>query len=82
MRITLILDQDIAAKLKAESLRAGKPLHDVVNETLRHGLVRAHSETGHKPFKVVSRDLGNTRPGPSLDDVAGLIEQVEGPLAR
>lgn len=35
-----------------------------------------------KPFKVVARDLGQLRPGLSLDCVADLIEQVEGPLHR
>jgi hypothetical protein len=80
MRATLTLDEDIAANLRAESRRAGKPFREVVNETLRRGLVSQHPETGRKPFRVVTRDLGNTSPGLSMDDVAGLIEHVEGPL--
>jgi hypothetical protein len=82
MRTTLTLDDDVAAKLKAESRRLGRPFRDVVNEALRRGL--AHQRTGgtRQPFKITARDLGNLRPGLSLDNIAELIEQVEGPLHR
>jgi hypothetical protein len=33
-----------------------------------------------QPFKIKPRDLGGVRPGLSLDNVADLIEHVEGPL--
>ena len=33
-------------------------------------------------FKITPRDLGDLRPGLSLDNVAELIEQVEGSLHR
>ena len=42
MRTTLILDDDVAAKLKAESRRAGRPFREIVNETLRRVLA-AHA---------------------------------------
>jgi len=82
MRTTLRLDDDVAANLKAETRRAGKLFRDVVNETLRRGLADQRRSGKREPFKVVARDLGNTSPGLSLDDVAGLIEQIEDPLAR
>ncbi|MGH8429892.1 MAG: DUF2191 domain-containing protein [Solimonas sp.] len=82
MRTTLTLDDDVAAKLKAESRRVGRPFKDIVNETLRNGLAARRSGTAHQPFKVVARDLGDLRPGLSLDNVADLIERVEGPLHR
>lgn len=82
MRTTLTLDDDIAAKLKAESRRAGRPFRDVVNETLRRGLVTRRSAAPKAPFRINARDLGELRPGLSLDNVADLIEQVEGPLHR
>jgi hypothetical protein len=82
MRTTLTLDEDVAAKLKAESRRAGRPFRDVVNDTLRRGLASRGATGKRQPFKVAARDLGNLRPGLSLDDVAGLIEQVEGALHR
>jgi plasmid stability protein len=81
MRTTLTLDDDVAAKLKAESRQAGRSFRDVVNETLRRGLAQRRTAP-RQPFKVTARDLGNLRPGLSLDNVAELIEQLEGPLQR
>lgn len=82
MRTTLTLDDDVAAKLKAESRRAGRPLRDVVNETLRRGLAQRRVAGGRQAFTVTARDLGHLKPGLSLDNVAELIEQVEGALHR
>jgi hypothetical protein len=82
MRTTLTLDDDVAAKLKAESRRAGRPFREVVNETLRRGLASRRSTTHREAFKVTTRDLGEIKPGLSLDNIAELIEQVEGSLHR
>jgi len=82
MRTTLTLDEDVAANLKAESRKAGRPFREVVNETLRRGLAARPAANRGQPFKVAARDLGGLRPGVALDDIAGLVEQVEGPLAR
>lgn len=82
MRTTLTLDDDVAAKLKAESRRAGLPFREVVNETLRRGLMSRGASSARHAFKITTRDLGNLRPGLSLDNVAELIEQAEGPLHR
>jgi hypothetical protein len=78
----LTLDDDVATRLKAETRRAGKPFREVVNDTLRRGLASRPSAPRRAPFRVAARDLGDSRPGLSLDDVAGLIEQIEGPAAR
>ena len=82
MRTTLTLDDDVAAKLKAESRRAGRPFREIVNETLRRGLVSRRATARQQAFTITARDLGDLRPGLSLDNVAELIEQVEGPLHR
>ena len=82
MRTTLTLDDDVAAKLKAESRRAGRSFREVVNETLRRGLAHKRAGGTRQAFKVTVRDLGNLRPGLSLDNIAELIEHVEGPLHR
>ena len=82
MRTTLTLDDDVAAKLKAESRRAGRPFREVVNETLRRGLANRRVTASRQAFQVRARDLGNLKPGLSLDNVAELIEQVEGSLHR
>ena len=82
MRTTLTLDDDVAAKLKAESRRAERPFREIVNEALRRGLAQRRPAASRKPFKVKTRDLGDLRPSLSLDNIAELIEQVEGPLHR
>jgi hypothetical protein len=80
MRTTLTLDDDVAAKLKAESRRAGLPFREIVNETLRRGLASRRVTAQRQAFKITPRDLGDLKPGLSLDNVAELIEQVEGSL--
>ena len=82
MRTTLTLDDDVAAKLKADSRRAGRPFREIVNEMLRRGLASPRSTAHREPFKVTARDLGEIKPGTSLDNIAELIEQVEGALHR
>lgn len=82
MRTTLTLDEDVAAKLKAESRRSGRAFRDIVNETLRRGLANRPVAASRRTFTVTTRDLGDLRPGLSLDNIADLIEQVEGALYR
>jgi hypothetical protein len=81
MRTTLTLDDDVAAKLKAEARREGRAFRDVVNETLRRGLA-SRAAVRREPVKLQVRDLGNLKPGLSLDNLSELIEQIEGPLHR
>jgi hypothetical protein len=82
MRTTLTLDDDVAAKLQAAARRSGRPFRDVVNETLRRGLVGGGAPARRDPFCVRARDLGARRSGVRLDSVADLIEHIEGPLHR
>lgn len=82
MRTTLTLDEDVAAKLKAKARHNGLSFREVVNEMLRRGLANASSTATRSEFKVKARHLGKLRPGLSVDSIAKLIEQVEGPLAR
>lgn len=82
MRTTLTLDDDVAAKLRAEACRVGRPFRDIVNETLRRGLASQRATSRRQPFTVETRDLGDLKPGLSLDNVAELIEQLEGPAFR
>ena len=82
MRTTLTLDEDVAAKLRAESRRAGRPFREIVNETLRRGLANRRVANQRQSFKITARDLGDLKPGLSLDNVAELVEHVEGSLYR
>jgi len=82
MRTTLTLDEDVAAKLKAEQRRAGRTFREVVNEALRQGLASQRVTAKRRSFEITASDLGDLKPGLSLDNVAELIERVEGPLYR
>ena len=82
MRTTLTRDDDVAVKLKTESQRAGRSFREIVNETLRRGLESRRATAQRRAFKITARDLGNLKPGLSLDNIAELIEHVEGSLHR
>jgi len=82
MRTTVTLDDDVAAKLKAEVRRTGKPFRTVLNESLRVALSANRGRTRPVSFQVEGRDLGALRPGLSLDNVAELLDLVDGPESR
>ncbi len=77
MRTTLTLDDDIAAKLKAESRKTGRPFRDTVNACLRAGLTLRKQGDSARPFRVKARDLG-LRPGINIDKVSALLDELEG----
>ena len=81
MRTTLTLDDDVAAKLKSQSRKTGRPFREVVNDALRRGLEKAPASL-HQRFVVRTRDLGAVSPGLSLDNIGDLLERVEGPQHR
>jgi len=82
VRTTLTLDEDVAAKLKALSRRTGRAFRDVVNEALRRGLAGRAPGRTRAPFRVEARDLGARRPGVTLDNVAEVLDRIEGPAHR
>jgi hypothetical protein len=82
VRTTITLDEDVAARLRSLSRRSGRAFREVVNDVLRRGLARPAEARGQARFRIVARDLGARRPGVSLDNIAELIDRVEGPLAR
>ena len=79
VRTTITLDNDVAAKLKAEVRRSGRPFKETVNALLRLGLAARPGNRPSVPFAVRARDLGHIRPDLSLDNVSELLERAEGP---
>jgi len=79
VRTTLTLENDVAARLRAEARRTGRPFKELVNECLRRGLVQRDPTREQSRFSVKPRDLGPPAPGLSLDNVAELLERIEGP---
>jgi len=82
MRKTVTLEKDVAAKLEAKMRRSGKSFEETINEVLRRGLPPRDRPQPRGPFRIQARDLGALRPGSRLDDVAGLLDRVEGERHR
>jgi len=81
VRTTLTLDEDVAAKLKVEARKTGRPFRETVNACLRAGLsLRAPVHKTH-PFRVRPYDLG-LQPGVNLDKVSVLLDEIEGAERR
>ena len=80
MRTTLSLDDDVARLLDKESRRTGASFKEIVNRFLRLGLM-ASKQPPRKPFTVAPRKLG-LPPGLNYDNVAQLLDELEGPAHR
>lgn len=78
MRTTLTLDDDVINKLRQRARTTGKPFKTVVNETLRLGLNTPSTLSPKQPFQVEARSLGLRR-GMGVDNIAELLEHVDGP---
>ncbi len=78
MRTTLTIEEDVAAKLQKKLKKSvGKTFKDVVNETLRLGLLAEKNLKPTEKFRVRSRALGVNK-GLNYDNIGELIEQIEG----
>lgn len=80
MRTTVTLDDDVAAKLKERIRRSGESFKKALNEVLRLGL-NVSRTVKRRPFRVEARAL-HLRPGMALDNIAELLEQIDGPEHR
>lgn len=76
MRTTLKIDDDVAALLKQEVRKSGRPLKQVVNDRLRLGYTTAKPE--RKRFVVKAKKLGL----PTFEKTEEYIEFLEGPDHR
>ena len=78
MRTTLTIDDDIASKLKIEMQKnGGKTFKDIINETLRRGLVSKKEAAKAKPFKLKTYSLKTVK-NVNFDNIGELLEQIEG----
>jgi hypothetical protein len=74
VRTTLTLDEDIAAKLQAETRRTGRPFREVVNDTLRRGLlVRQTMAPSNRTLPTFALEL---RPGIDLDNAQRVLDDL------
>lgn len=82
MKITLTLDDDVAALLKRVRDKRKAHLRQIVNEALREGLTR--NFVPHKPsrpYRTPAVSLGRCLVG-SLDDAAEALAAGEGEAFR
>jgi hypothetical protein len=76
MRTTVVLDPDVAAKVKAVARQRGISFKQALNQALRAGLA---ARPGRRPFKQETQPMG-LRPGVDLDKalrLAGALEDEE-----
>jgi len=72
------IDDDVATKLQAEMRRQrSNNFKETLNEVLRRGLLVRRELAASKPFRVRARRMGRM-PGLNYDNVAELLESVEG----
>jgi hypothetical protein len=76
MRTTLTLEHDVAARLKSEVRRTGRPFKAVVNEALKRGLGLAGKLARPPRFEVQPHAFG-FRPGVDLDRLNQLVDELE-----
>jgi hypothetical protein len=77
VRTTLSIDDDIAVLLEKEVRRSGKPFKVVVNNLLSLGLAQLRQPQPARRFKVKARPLG-LPPGGNYDNIAGILEELDG----
>jgi hypothetical protein len=76
VRTTLTLEKDLALELREEARRSGRPLKQIVNETLRAGLA-ARKAPASRRYRLTPVSLGGLTPGVDLDKALRLAEALE-----
>lgn len=82
MRTTLTLDDDVAAKLKAEARRSGLSFKETVNTMLRVGIAARRGKLPRQPFKIKPLPLEPLDANFDFDNIETLLDQVDGPSRR
>ena len=76
MRTTLTLEPEVAARLKSEVRRTGRPFKTVVNEALKRGLGLMGKPTRPPRFEVRPHAFG-FRPGVDLDRLNQVADELD-----
>lgn len=77
MRMTLTLEDDVAARLKR--MRKNRPFKELVNEALRLGLEALERRRTRKPRRYSLVAVKGYPRRTDLDNVAEVIAEAEGP---
>ena len=72
----------MAARLQEEARRSGRSFKAVVNEPLRAALAQRRAVQALPPFRVEPHNRGGPLPGLSYDNVAALLDELDGAIQR
>lgn len=78
MRTTVTIDDTVEKRLRQYAGKHSLKFKQALNEVLRKGLAEANKPQTTKPYKTKPKMVG-LKSGLNYDNVAELIEQVEGP---
>jgi hypothetical protein len=83
MRKTSTIDNDALERARAISTRLRTPFKTVINEALRAGAGLDHVDqpARRRPYKTDSHEMG-LKAGRNIDDIQGLLAQIEGEDSR
>ena len=76
MRITLTLDDDVAAELVSASCISGKSFKQVVNAALRRGLLENKATRQSRPFIVQPQKMGALKAGFTFDKISAVLDEA------
>ena len=77
MRTTLTLDDSIDKRLKTIAHKTGKSYKQVVNDTLRAGLIAPGAREKTKPYKLKPAAMGKVSAHYDLDKALTIAEDLE-----
>ena len=81
MRTTISIDSDVLERARAVSAKLGTPFKTVINEALRAGLDQVERPARCRPYRTKPHAMG-LKSGRNIDDIQGLLAQIEGEDSR
>jgi plasmid stability protein len=77
IRTTVSLDDDVAARVKRESLSRGASFRDTLNDLLRAALLGVDNKPRRRVLAIQPTHMGH-KPGLNYDNIESLLEYGEG----
>ena len=81
IRTTVTLDDDVAARVKRESLSRGASFRDTLNDLLRAALLGVDYKPRRRALAIQPSHMGH-KPGLNYDNIESLLEFGEGDRHR
>ena len=81
IRTTISLDDDVAARVKRESLSRGVSFRDTLNDLLRAALLSIDYKPRRRALAIQPTHMGH-KPGLNYDHIESLLEYGEGDRHR